>query len=197
MSKSSSKTQARIKAGIPPILEVEISREWQDGGDDIVIYYGDQIAIRACDGTYWQVNRDNGDKVMALAKHVKEWELIEIVSVDDEFVSKRKRPVRYNERVAFRFITNNSFIGADLNSNGELVARVPWVKAWEVFTLLEHPQKPSRKDKRVRYGSWFALRACNGKHVMFDKDGTRQLHAWVPHIDEWEAFVFIKPSDVK
>jgi len=197
MSPLRSKTQARFKAGVPFGVEVEVSREWQDE-DNTVIYYGDQIGIRVCDGTYWQVNRDDRDKVMGLAKHIREWEIITIVAVGDEFVSQKRRPVRYNEKVAFQFAVNNSFGGADLNSsNGELTARVPWVKEWEMFALLEHPQKPSPKDKKARYGSWFALRAYNGKYVMFDKDRTKQLLACVPHMDEWEAFVFIHPSAAK
>lgn len=197
MSKSSSKNQARIKVGIPSFVEVEYSREWQNENDNL-IYYGDQIAIRVCDGTYWQVNRDNGDKVMALARHIKEWEIVEIVAVGDEFVAEKGRPIRYNEAVAFRFIDNNSFVGSDLHSeNNELTARVPWVKEWETFTLVEHPQRPPLKDSKVRYGSWFALRAYNGKYVMFDKDDSKQILACAQQIDEWESFVFIHPSMTK
>jgi hypothetical protein len=197
MSATGTTTKARVKVGLPSIAEAEVTREWQDEGDNI-IHYGDQVAIRVCDGTYWQVNRNDGDKVMALARHIKEWEIIEIVAVGDEFVSERNRPVRYNDKVAFRFTTNNSFVGADLNTtNIELTARVPLVKEWEMFTLIRHPRKTSSKDKKVRYGSWFALRAHNGKHVMFDKDGSKQLLACVPQIDEWEALVFIHPAAVK
>jgi hypothetical protein len=194
MNAPSSKTQTRVKVGFPSGVEFEFSRELQNESDNIICF-GDQIGIRACDGEYWQVNRNNEDRVMALAKHIKEWEIIEIVAVGDEFVSQKKRPVRYNEEVAFRFIVNNSFVGADLNTiNNELTARVPWVKDWQKFTLLEHPHKVSPKDKKARYGSWFALRACNNQHVMFDKNDSKQLFACVPHIDEWEAFVFIHPS---
>ena len=193
MSETKPKTKARFKAGFPSVVEFEVTREWDDSSDENLLHYGDQIAILTCDGTYWQVNRDEGDKVMALAKHIKEWEFMEIVAVGDEFVSERNRVVRYNEQVAFRFLENNSFVGADLNSsNKELTARVPVVKEWETFTLLEHPQKKSSKDKKLRYGSWFALRAYNGNHVMFDKINSKQLLASVPHIDEWESFVFIR-----
>lgn len=197
MNKSPSKTLVRLKAGIPSIVELEVTREWPDKMDN-VIYYGDKIGIRVCDGTYWQVNRNNENKVMALARHIKEWEIIEIVAVGDEFVAEKKRPVSYNEKVAFRFTINNAFVGADMNTpDGVLTARVPWVKEWEIFTLLEHPQKPLSKDKKVRYGSWFALRACNDKHVKFDKNDTKQLLACAPHLDEWEAFVFIHISAAK
>lgn len=197
MSESTPKTRTRFKAGVPSIAEIEITREWQDNGDNF-IHYGDQISIRVCDGSYWQVNRNEGDKVMALARHIKEWEIIEIVVVGDEFVAEKNRVVRYNEQVAFRFVENNSFVGADLNSsNKELSARAPVVKEWEMFTLLEHPKKTRSKDKKLRYGSWFALRAYNGKHVMFDKNNSKQVLASVPHIDEWESFVFIHPSSAK
>jgi hypothetical protein len=195
MSESKPKTKARFKAGFPSIVEVEVTREWDDKSDENLIHYGDKIAILACDGTYWQVNRNDDDKVMALAKHIKEWEFIEIVAVGDEFVSERNRVVKYGDQVAFRFTENGSFVGANLNSgNKELTARAPMVKEWEMFTLLEHPKKKPSKDKYLRYGSWFALRAYNGKHVMFDKNNSKQLLASVPHIDEWEAFVFISPS---
>ena len=195
MSESKPKTRARFKAGFPSVVEVEVIREWDDSSDVNLIHYGDQIAILVCDGTYWQVNRNDGEKVMALAKHIKEWEFIQIVAVGDEFVSERNRVVRYDEQVAFRFTENSSFAGANLNSrNKELTAHAPIVKEWEMFTLLEHPQKKPSKDKKLRYGSWFALRAYNGNYVMFDKNNSKQLLASVPHMDEWEAFVFIHPS---
>lgn len=194
MSESKPKTKARFKAGFPSIVEVEVTREWDDSSDDNLLHYGDRIAILVCDGTYWQVNKNDGDKVMALAKHIQAWELIEIAAADDEFVSERNRVVKYNDQVAFRFIENGSFVGANLNSgNKELTARASIVKEWEIFTLLEHPKKKPSKNKKLRYGSWFALRAYNGKHIMFDKDNSKQLLALVPHIDEWEAFVFIRP----
>jgi hypothetical protein len=190
MNKVSPTNKATIKAGLPTVVEVELTREWQDESDNI-IHYGDKIAIRVCDGAYWQVNRDNGDKVVATAKHIKEWEVIEIVHVGDEFVAEKDRPVRHNDKVAFRFTTNNSFVGADLNTkNSELTARVSWVKEWEMFTLLEHPKKSSFKDKKVRYGSWFALLAYNGKYVIYEKDSSKQLLAFAPHIDEWESYLF-------
>ena len=197
MSKSSSKNQARIKAGIPSFVQVEFSREWQEDNDNL-IYYGDQIAIRVCDGNYWQVNRDNGDRVMALAKHIKDWEIVEIVAVSDEFVAEKGRPVCYNEEVAFRFLANNSFVGSGLHTEkNELNARVPWVKEWETFRLVVHPHRPPFKDSKARYGSWFALRAHNGNYVMFDKDGSKQILAYAQQIDEWESFVFIHPSTAK
>ena len=194
MSTSKSRTKAEVTIGVPKVAEVKVIREWDDGEDN-VIHYGDLIAIRVCDGAYWQVNRNQGDRVTATARWVREWEIIQIVAVDDDFVSEKNRVVRYNEQVAFRFVENDSFVGADLkSSNQELTARAPAVKEWETFVLLEHPKKKPSKDKKLRYGSWFALRAHNGKHVMFDKNDSKQLLASVPHIDDWEGFVFINPS---
>lgn len=191
------KNRARVKISIPTVAEVELSREWQ-ADDDNVIHYGDQVAIRACDGTYWQANGNDFHKLMSIERHIKEWEIFQIVAADDEFVAVKNRPVRFNDKVAFWFAASKSFIGARLNDNDcHLTAVVPWVKAWETFTLVEYPNKPSSSDKKVRFGSWFALTAANGKHVMFDRDGTKQLLAVVPHIREWEGFVFIHPSVAK
>ena len=80
--------------------------------------------------------------------------------------------------------------------NNQLTACVPWVK-WQMFTVIKHPQRPLSKDKKVRYGSWFALRAYNEKYVMFDKNDSKQLLAYASHIDEWESFVFIHSSIAK
>lgn len=82
-----------------------------------------------------------------------------------------------------------------ISGSAELAARVPWVKEWEMFKLVQHPHKPVSKDKEVRYGAWFALQAYNGKYVMFDRDSSKQLLAFVSQADEWEAFVFINPDD--
>lgn len=187
-----SKTEIHAKL-TTPIGEAGIVQTLPSSPDNI-IYYGDQVAIRVCDGTFWQVKRDDSDKIFALARHIQEWEIMQIVHPADPFIEKRNRPVRYNEMVAFHFLDNKSFVGAQLNSpNAELTARVPWVKEWETFVLVKHP-KHKPKDNNARYGGWFALRAYNGKYVMFDRDNSKQLLAVVPHIDEWETFVFIPPG---
>src|SRR5260370_42199012 len=48
---------------------------------------------------------------------------------------------------------NGSFVGADINRNGELKASAPKMNAWETFELFRLP------DGKV------TLRACNGKFV--------------------------------
>lgn len=196
MDDTSAKNKARIKLGIPTIVEAEFTREWQDSHDN-VLAYGDLIAIRVCDGAYWQVNINSDNKIMALMHEIKGWEIIQIVAVGDEFVSIKNRSVQYNDKVGFRFIKNNRFVGSNSKSqNGELAANVPWVKPWEMFTLLEYPERHAAKDNKVRYGSWFSLRADNRKYVMFDKSHSKQLMACAPEIREWEGFVFMKPPNI-
>ncbi len=194
MDNNSVKNKARVKLGIPSIVEAEFTREWQDLGDNVLMY-GDLIAVRVCDGTYWQVNIDTDNKVMALAHEIKGWEIIQIVAVGDEFISIKNRPVRYNDKVAFRFVKNNRFVGSNSSvQNGELTANVTWVKPWEMFTLMEYPERPMTRDNKVRYGSWFSLLADNQKYVMFDKGHSKQLMACASKRREWEGFVVMQPS---
>lgn len=189
MKKLRSDNNLTIELGIQPV-KIRYSVSWRSE-DDNFIYYGDKIAIRVIDGTFWQANRDEDNKVMALAKHIKEWEKFEIIAADG-LPFQRGRHVHYNDLVAIRFLASNSFVSVNLDEGAELVASVPWIKEWEKFTLIRHPNRPSAEDGRLRYGAWFALKACNQQFVTFDRDKTKQLGAWVSHLDTWEEFIVFK-----
>lgn len=80
---------------------------------------------------------------------------------------------------------NGSFVGADLNRNGELVAIVPKMDAWETFELFKLP------DGKV------SLRACNGKFVGAKLHEHCQLVADRPDIQDWETFTLTQLADGK
>lgn len=201
---SGTKKTLRFVVGFPPFFKLEVSNEGKVSRDqDNLIHYGDRVAIRTYDGWYWQTNRDNGDKIMALAKHVREWETFQIVAVGDEFVSTENRVAKYNDKIALRFISNDCFIGSDLNNYPhELMARVPWVKEWEAFEVNRDPRvisslfQTSLKGKFLRYGSAFSLRAYNGRLVSFDKDESKQMLARSENPGELETFFFRRVPEI-
>ena len=80
---------------------------------------------------------------------------------------------------------NGSFVGADLNHNGALVATVPKMDAWEIFELFRLP------DGKV------SLRACNGKFVGSKLHEHCQLVADRPYMRDWETFTVKQLADGK
>jgi hypothetical protein len=176
----------------PIIYRNYITRPKQDA-----LTFGKKVGIRACDGRYVMADLNTNSRLLGREHHLKEWEMFEIVDALDPFSSVPK-PIRYGDKVALRAINNGSFVGAALDSNGELFARVSWVKAWETFVLCRTPSSVRvGVDNIVRYGSFFALQAHNGKNVMFNREGDGGLSAVALHIKEWETFVFIDPAQPK
>lgn len=184
------KRRLRFFLGIPGGPGVEYSEEWEE---QPALYYGSLVAVRACDGRFWQSNRDDRERIVALASHIRSWELFRIVAKDDEFVSKNRRAIHYGDHIALQCLRNSQFVGASVYSaTKELTARVPWVREWEIFRLEKTP-RVSVTARRVRFGSWFALRACNDKFVSYEQSETKLLHASADAISERESFVLICP----
>jgi hypothetical protein len=171
-------------------LKVVIEREH-------VLTYGQEVAIRACDGKYVMVDLNDHNTLAAHERHVKEWEVFRIVHAPFPFLYVPKRAVRYGDQVAFLAKNNQNFVGAALHSDQkELTAWVAHVEDWETFTLLRPPRRRSRRQRKtLRYGSSFALQANNGQNVSYNRDGDRRLRADAPHVRAWEIFVFIDPAD--
>jgi hypothetical protein len=80
---------------------------------------------------------------------------------------------------------SGSFVTAELNMNGELIANRPKADAWEIFELFRLP------DGKI------ALRAFNGKFVGAKLHEHCQLVADRPYIQGWEAFTLNRLSDGK
>lgn len=172
--------------------EVEIQETTES---DNWVRYGDRIAIRVCSGDFWQTDIFDSDIVSGKGKQIGDWEIYKIVLAEDEFASNRGQFVRYGDNVAFVSLINQRFVGANHNGQGELTARVTAVGPLETFHLECPPNKKRPIDRKLRFGSWFALKSSNGKYVMFDRDNSKQLLATIDWIKEWESFVIMNPLD--
>jgi hypothetical protein len=80
---------------------------------------------------------------------------------------------------------NGSFVAAELNMNGELIANRTKADAWEIFEMFRLP------DGKI------ALRAFNGKFVGAKLHEHCQLVADRPYIQGWETFTLNRLSDGK
>ncbi len=158
--------------------------------------YGKEVAILAGDGKYVMADINNHNVLVAREKHIKSWEVFKLVHASFPFSSFPTRAVCYGDEVAFLATNNKNFVGAALHSDQkELTAWVAHVRGWETFTLLRPPRSESgRSRKALRYGSSFALRACNGRNVRYNRDGDGRLLADAAHVKAWETFVFIDPA---
>ena len=160
-----------------------------------ILIYGKEVAIRTCDGKYVMSDLNNDETLIARERHVQAWEIFKIVHASSPFLHIPERFVHYGDKVSFMAVNSSNFVGAALHSQGELTARVPHVKEWETFRLLRPSgRKQGQRGNVVYYGSLFALRAYNQKNVMYNRDGDGRLLAIVPHVSDWETFVFIDPA---
>jgi hypothetical protein len=80
---------------------------------------------------------------------------------------------------------NGSFVTAEINRNGELIANRPKMATWETFELFRLP------DGKV------TLRACNGKFVGTKLNKHGELVADRPYIRDWETFTVLQLADGK
>lgn len=80
---------------------------------------------------------------------------------------------------------NGSFVTAEINRNGELIANRPKMSTWETFELFRLP------DGKV------TLRACNGKFVGTKLNKHGQLVADRPYVRDWETFTVLQLTDGK
>ena len=159
--------------------------------------FGQVVAIRTFDGQYFSATPD-GD-MSATVRHVQEWECFELVDAADPLIYSKDKVVRYGDQVALRATVNDQYIGARLDdAKAPLTARVPWVKAWETFTIIRPPNySRARWRSPLRYGTFFTLQAYNSKYVMYNREGDGSLQAITSRIGDWEIFAFIDPSRPK
>lgn len=187
---------ATITAIAGPLVVNAVARRYTSSD---VVKYGAEVGIRTCDGKYVQTNLDRGSELFALKRHIKGWEIFEIVSPSSPFSIAANKAVRYGEKVAFRAIINGNFVGANLDDEQKkLLAVVPHVKGWESF-MLSHPSDSLKNfwGRKVRYGDFFSLRAFNGKYVIYALDSDGKLSATAPHKKDWETFAFVTPTQPK
>jgi hypothetical protein len=87
-------------------------------------------------------------------------------------------------KVGFKSFSG-SFVGADIDRNGELMANGPKMNAWETFELFRLP------DGKV------TLRTCNGRFVGAKLHEHAQLVADRPYVRDWETFTIEQLADGK
>ncbi|MDM8542496.1 hypothetical protein QUF90_15580 [Desulfococcaceae bacterium HSG9] len=104
-----------ITATIIKVVFNYLKHNKQEKSTDVLMYE-EQIGIRVCDGKYFQIKLDIGTRLFTLERHIKEWELIEIVAASKPFSIAPNRAVHYGDKIALKAINNNNFIGANLNN---------------------------------------------------------------------------------
>lgn len=190
---------AAIIAGIiGPVVILHYTRRLKPISKQDTLTFGKKVAIKTWNGTYVGADLNDDGKLFARVQHVQEWEVFEIVDALDPFTSTVNRPIHFGDKVAFKAMNNNSFVGADLDSQNELVAWGARVKEWETFRLLRPPENIRvRRTKTVGYGSFFTLQADNRKFVGCRFNIDSGLAAVSSRADEWETFIFINPDEPK
>jgi len=93
-----------------------------------LLAFGHRVAIRTFDGRYL-TSTEGQCRIVALNKHYAA--IFRIANPREPFVTVHKGSIRYGSRIALFVVKDDQFVGADLNSGGDLWARVAWVKDWE------------------------------------------------------------------
>src|SRR5687768_16252781 len=88
---------------IAPSVNKSLEQKIQDQASSI-LYYGNKVGIRACNGTYIMCDLANSERLFGRRRHIDEWEIIEIVNPKDPFLATPNRTVRYGDDVGFRSV---------------------------------------------------------------------------------------------
>lgn len=158
------------------------------------LFYGCKVALRTYDSNYVTADLNQDHQLFGRAKSIKAWQIFEIIDATMPFSQVPKRPVRYGDKIAFKALNNNKFVGANLDHDKELTTWVSHVQGWEIFVLYPTPNHASILGDVVKYGNHFALKAYNEKYVSYILTGDGRLLAVAAKIKAWETFVFINPK---
>ena len=158
--------------------------------------YGCRIAIRTYDGNYVRVDLNQDKQLFGRATTINGEGIFEIVDEAMPFAQEPNRPVCYGHPIAFKALTNNRFVGADLRHDKQLTAWGTRLRSWETFTLCPTNNRSVLGDP-VRYGNFFALKAHNEMYVECILKGDGRLLADVPQIEKGATFVFVNPAQHK
>ncbi len=161
---------------------------------NLAVKYGSPVSIKACNGKYIMSRLNRHGKLAARADHINDWEQFEIINVAKPLLENKNTPVCYGDKVAFRSLANDNFVSSDLGNHGRLIASVPHIKQWEIFTI--SPFKNDRKlGKNVEYEDKFTLQVHNSKQVYCKVKESGRICIDSIRTDGSEIFIFIKPSN--
>jgi hypothetical protein len=166
----------------------------------VIVHYGEQVAFRAFNGEYVQVNlNSDNNKLIACGLAVDAWEIFEVLDANEPFSYETNNPVHYGDKIALRAKENNKFVSVNYRSDQkELTAAIKWVEPWEKFTLVIPPSNSKAKiGKAVHYGHRIALQGCHGEFIMSNQNNGMLMSAIASEIDQWETFAIINPSSPK
>ncbi|MFN6066484.1 MAG: fascin domain-containing protein, partial [Pseudanabaena sp.] len=115
-------------------------------------------------------------------------------NIANSLLENKNIPVRYGDKVAFRSLANDKFVSSDLGNHGRLIASVPHIKEWEIFTVL--PFKDDDKlGTNIEYEDAFTLRVHSSKQVYCRVKENGRICIDSIRTDGSEVFTFIKPSN--
>lgn len=140
----------------------------------------------------------NNERLFGRKRQIEDSEIFEIVNLPETpFPAIPNRPVQYGDNIGFRSINNKNFVGVNIiGDEKEVTSRMPRPDTWETFILV-FPREVPKHQKKVYWGSAFALKADNKKFLRFNKDGDGGLYADADRVQDWEIFHFINPSEAK
>jgi len=175
------------------INAAEKNLDYQQRSHLLTVKYGCQVSIKAYNSKYVMCRLNRHAKLAARADHINDWEKFEIVNVANSLLENKNIPVRYGDKVAFRSLANDKFISSDLGNHGRLIASVPHIKEWEIFTVL--PFKDDYKlGTNIEYEDKFTLQVHRSKQVYCRGKENGRICIDSIRTDGSEVFTFIKPS---
>ena len=176
------------------INAAEKNLDYQQRSHLLTVKYGCKVSIKACNSKYVMCRLNRHAKLAARADHINDWEKFEIVNIANSLLENKKIPVRYGDKVAFRSLANDKFVSSDLGNHGRLIASVPHIKEWEIFTVL--PFKDDDKlGTNIEYEDEFTLRLHSSKLVYCRVKENGRICIDSIRTDGSEVFTFIKPSN--
>lgn len=157
------------------------------------IRYGMRLVIRACDGNYIEID---GAYCKGFRRSLDANQYFILCDPDQPFSDSPQslgRKIQFGDKIALRHEATKNHVGVNLEDECRLACTVPWIQLWETFEI---HQITADTSNSLRYGTPFALKACNNDYfVMYNNDQDKLLYAKVTWIQLWETFAFLDPDD--
>ena len=171
------------------------------------VQYGDRVVLITFDGSLLWVDTRDGSRLKATESGIAgrgselafQKEIFEVIDPKIPTGASLRRPVKFGDEIALRWVVNGQIVGVDPNDPGKpIVANVAEVQGCEMFRVTPGPAMPEDTKREVSYGMPFGLYAYNKVYVGYTWDAGKDFCACVERkpperIGDWERFMFIKP----
>ena len=145
---------------------------------------GDVVGFQASSGSWISAQNGGGSAVYAYGGSLGSWEQFRISGLPSGGTSGATTV----SNVSFRTTVQGTFVGAQNNGGGAVVATATAAQGWETFSLIDS------NGGSLDSGDSVFIRAGNGQYFQALNGGGSSLNAGSNNTQAWETFRLVKQS---